>query len=180
MGWFERKSVVQIDAISGVVRVEVRTGINWLSVIVEIAFLGFILRAIASSWLKLSLFNRVYVGWVTAGGVVGIFHLLKHSEVIEFDHEHLNVRRTVLGWERTSTYRVDSCSELTWRVQEGSDHFALECKVGVRTIRFGQYLSEAQAQEVLALLQKSLPDVAQHMGMSPADRASHITRLGLS
>jgi hypothetical protein len=180
VGWLDRKANVEVATISGVLRVEVHAGINWLSVIFEIVLFGFFVRAIASSWLKLSFFDRIFNAWIVAAGVVGVFHLLRHSELIEFDRENLTIRRTFLGWERTSRYRVDDLSELTWRVQEGENHFALECKAGMRRIQFGQYVTEQQAQEILAALQQSLPDVAQKMGMSSDDQKSHITQLGLS
>ena len=180
MGLLDRKANVQVATISGVLRVEVHVGVNWLSVGLEIAFFGFFVYAITTSWLRLSFFNRIYQAWLVAAALVGIFHLLRHSEAFDFDRENLTIRRTILGWERTSTYRMDGCSELTWRVQDDRDHFALECKVGMRKIKFGQYVSEQQAQEILTALQQSLPDVAQKMGMSSEDRKSHIMRLGLS
>jgi hypothetical protein len=107
--------------------------------------------------------------------------MIQHSEgLIEFGKEKVKIGRGRLGFERMSEYAVERCSELTWREPDGEDASVLEFKYGFRKIHCGAGLSAQQGQEVLAVLQRHLPDVAQKMGISLGSEKSHFTRLGLS
>jgi hypothetical protein len=55
----------------------------------------------------------------------------------------------------------------------------LQCKIGPRTIGFGENLTEDQAIQVLTALQRSLPEVAHQLCSYPDSKAHFIT-LGLS
>jgi hypothetical protein len=87
---------------------------------------------------------------------------LTGSQVIEFNDRQLAVSRTNLGWQRTSEYELEKCSKLEWRKQWGKPG-SFRCKYGWRPISFGKYLSQEQADRLLAELQRSLPNVAKHL-----------------
>jgi hypothetical protein len=57
-------------------------------------------------------------------------------------------------------------------------HRGLQCKLGWRTIEFGDYLSEEQANEVLGALADVLPDLVPTLFPS-LDITRHFTKLSL-
>ena len=171
---------VEMVAISGTVRVEIHSRTPVLAILFEVAGLGWFVWASFRGWHEMALVNQIIVGSVLLSGAIGVAYLITRSELIEFDQQSLTIRRNILGWEYTSRYPVDGCSELVWCVQDEESKFGLECKSGWRKLRFVRNASEEQARGILALLQRELPEVAQKMGrMSGSDR-EHITRLGLS
>jgi hypothetical protein len=99
------------------------------------------------------------------------------EEIIEFDSQRLTIRKGIQGWERNREYQINECSELEW--QPGSKGRSyLSCKVGRWRRQFGDGLSENDGIEILAALQRTLPDVAQKICAYPGHREHFIT-LGL-
>jgi hypothetical protein len=96
--------------------------------------------------------------------------------MIEFDARGLRIRKNVLGWERISEHRIEDCSALELNVQGKDDHYALQCKAGWRTVRFAQYVSEDQANEILSALRSEMPDIARKLEAV----GGHFTTLGLN
>jgi hypothetical protein len=96
--------------------------------------------------------------------------------VVEFDATGIRIRKDILGWERMREYRIADCRSLEPHVKDEGDAYGLQCKVGWRTVRFGEYISEDQANEVLAALQRELPEVAAKLEAGP----THFTTLGLN
>ena len=88
--------------------------------------------------------------------------------------------KQILGWNRTTEYSVSDCRELQWHTQSEGDSYGLQCKVGWRTVKFGEYISEDEAIDVLTALQSNLPDVAQRICAMPNTSKKHFTTLGLS
>jgi hypothetical protein len=126
-------------------------------------------------------FGRVLTAIAVFGALADVTFQFTGSETIEFSPQDLKIQKNFFGWERTSQYPIEQCSELSWQPEEGrKSHNILEVKVGWRKVSFGKYLSQAQAWEILSELQRYLPDVAQKMGMFPEGRKSHLTSLGLS
>jgi hypothetical protein len=74
---------------------------------------------------------------------------------------------------------IEACTELQWHEPGDGDNGGLQCKIGWRSVRFGEYISEDQANEILAALQRTLPDVAQKMGAMPSQGKSPFITLGL-
>ena len=181
MSFLNRKVDVEIALISGVLRVTVRTKPDIFAAVFEALALSAFLWMASRSFMSLPRIDQFWLALVEGGAVVGIIEMLQHREsLIEFSSENLVIQHPLMGFMRTSQYPVAKCSELTWREPNDEDKTVLQCKVGFRTIRFGARLSEAQAQEILAALQKHLPEVAQKMGLSAGKWKSHVTQLGLS
>jgi hypothetical protein len=170
---------VEMVAISGSVRVEIHSRTPVLAML-EIVGLGWFVWVALHGWHEMTLVNQVITGSVLLSGAIGVAYLITRSELIEFDQENLTIRRNILGWEYTSRYPVDGCSELVWRIQDEESKFGLECKSGWRKLKFARNASEEQAREILPLLQHELPDVAQKMGRMPGGDREHLTKLGLS
>jgi len=160
-------------AASGILRVTVSPKPHWLWMLFEAAFLivfgGYTLRY----WAAMSMMLKILFVWVIVGAVVGWFYQLSGSEVIEFDAKGIRIRKDILGWERMREYRIDDCRSLEAHVKGEGDEYGLQCKVGWRTVRFAEYISEDQANEVLSTLQKELPDVAGKLEANP----THFTTL---
>jgi hypothetical protein len=108
--------------------------------------------------------------------LVAWFYQLSVSEVIEFDANGMRIRKDILGWERLREYRIEDCRSLEPHVKDEGDQYGLQCKVNWRTVRFAEYISEDQANEVLVALQRELPDVAGKLESSPM----HFTTLDLN
>lgn len=152
---------------------------RWLLVLLEatliFGFSGYFFRA----WQGMSFVTRALFLWGDIAGIMGWVHQLTGSEIIEFSSQKLSIRKDILVWQRIREYRIEDCSALEVHEQGEGDHNALQCKVRWRTIRFGRYLSESQAIEVLTALQREMPDVAQKLGTS-AEGKKHFLTLGLS
>jgi hypothetical protein len=174
--WFAVDANLEIKALPGSVRVKIRIGQTWVAILSEIAFFGWLLWTTAYKWEE-SLWARLIAGWGLLTAALALFYFLTGSEVIEFDQNNLTIRRNLLGWQRISQYRVDECSELSWRNQEEKGEAALECNVGWRTIKFARYATEDEARNILTLLQKELPEVATKM---TGAAEGHYTQLGLN
>ena len=177
---FGREPKVEVLAVSGALRITVQPQTSILLLLLEavgiVTFWGITIR----QWSSLSLLMRAIFIWADISTVLGLFYQLSGSEEIEFDQQKLTIRKNIFGWERTREFLVDSCAELEWRRHSSEDRAsALQCKVGWRTIRFAEYLSENQATEILAAQQQHLPDVFHKMGAMPGSK-SHLTTLGLS
>lgn len=179
MNFFNEGRRVEISSASGIVRVEIdprpRSIVLWAEAILIVIVDGAVLRM----WSGLAFVYRALVLWGTASAVVAWFYQLSGSEAVEFDSHKLVLRKNILGWDLTRSYSVAECSRLEWREPTDDDARALQFKTGWRTIRFGKYLSEEQAIEVLKLLQKELPNAAQKLCVDPLPGKSHFQTLGL-
>jgi hypothetical protein len=178
----KRERALEIVAVSGTVRVTINPKPAWLGIVVEavailIVFGAFVIRG----WGSFALWGRTLVVWGIGGAVIAWFYQLCGSEIVEFDARKLVICKQILGWSRTSEYPVSDCFQLEWRepTNEG-DTKGLQCKVGWRTVKFGDLISEDEAIEILAALQANLPDVAQQMCAMPDTSKKHFTTLDLS
>ena len=124
---------------------------------------------------------RALFVWADVSTVVALLYQLSGTEEVEFDPQKVTIRKNIIGWERTREYPVENCSELEWRASSKESHGpALQCKVGWRTIRFAEYISEEQGTQILVALQQTLPDVFCRMGAMPGGGKSSFITLGLS
>jgi len=152
---------------------------HWLWMLIEAVTIALVSGYAIRDWREMVSLTRAIFLWVATAGTVGWFYQLSGSEVIEFDARQLRIRKDILGWNRVREYKIEDCQELEPHKQKEDDHYGLQCKVGWRTIRFGEYLSELQAVEVITTLQRDLPDVAQRLGSNTEDKR-HFVTLGLS
>lgn len=181
MGIFDRTAKVEIMAVSGAVRVTIQPEPNALALVVEAAGIILFGAYTAHQWHHLSLLMRTFYVWGDITGIIAWLYQLSGTEEIQFDAENLTINKNTLGWGKTRRYPTASCNELEWWPQSRESHrYALRCKVGWRKVGFADYISESQADEILAALQQYLPDVAKTMGATPGAGRSHFTKLGLS
>jgi hypothetical protein len=167
---------IDMLAASGVLRVTVSPRQRWVWIFSEAVLIVLFSRYALRYWAAMSLMLRVFSVWGIGSAVVAWFYQLSGSEMIEFDATGIRIRKDILGWERMREYRIEDCRSLEPHVKGEGDAYGLQCKVGWRTVRFAEYISEEQANEVLSTLQKELPDVA---GKLEASR-THFTTLGLN
>ncbi len=132
-------------------------------------------------WASMQLWYRALLTCAVSSAVAGWFYQLSGSEIIEFDAQKLSISKDILGWNRTSEYSINDCSQLEWRETTSGegDVNGLQCKVGWRTLKFAQYISEDEAIEVLTALQTNLPDVAQRICEMQDTIKKHFTTLNL-
>ena len=179
MIFFNERRKVEISAISGVVRVTIDPRPSWFLLWFEAFLIVFTDAAVFRMWARLALVYRGLLLWGTASAIVAWFYQLSGSEVVEFDSMKLAIRTNILGSERTREYPIAECSQLEWREPTDDDRRTLQLKAGWRTVRFGKYLSEEQAIEVLTRVQKELPNAAQRLCLDPRPSKSHFQTLGL-
>jgi len=178
---FRLSAETDIAYMSGILRVTIEHNVNFFRLSLDGVLFSFFALGETHSWGKKALFSRALMVFVSIAAVADLVYQMTGSETIEFSPDGLRIRTKYLGFERDRQHPLVKCNELSWqRDDDQKSHCALECKVGWRKIRFGRYLSETQAWEVLSELQRYLPDVAQKMGMSSGSNESHITRLGLN
>jgi len=167
---------IDMVAASGVLRVTVSPRQHWLWVLSEAVLIVLFSRYALRYWAVMPLMLKVFSVWGIGAAVVGWFYQLSGSEVVEFDATGIRIRKDILGWERMREYRIADCRSLEPHVKDEGDACGLQCKVGWRRVRFAEYISEDQANEVLAALQRELPEVAAKLEASP----KHFTTLGLN
>ena len=174
MNSLKQHATVEILVVSGSLRIVVRPSPGWLSMLFQAAIIALFGLLSLRSWQSEPLLVRIPTVAVVIGGIGGWFaQLFGFSEEIEFDQKSLRVRTESFGWERTREYPIEQCSDLQVQDLTGDPH-GLQCRIGWRTIEFGDYLSEQQAIEVLSALQDALPEVVPKL-LHSVD----ITKLGL-
>ena len=181
MAAWKQKVNFEITPISGALRVSIRAEPYLLGAVLQAAIVSVVVWMASRTFLSLPRFQQGFLALAVGSAVAGIAQMLRRSEhTVEFTSEKLRIKRLFLGLPRTSEYAVDKCSDLAWRVPDDESGCTLECKVGFRKVKFGANVSEQQAQEILAALQRHLPDVAKRMGMSLENQESPFVRLGLT
>lgn len=178
MNPFKQESEIEVSTTSGMLRISVHPRVNRLWMIIEIVITGTVAYWFYRGWSTYSTLIRIFAAWCFVGAIIAWFYKLSGSELIEIDDRHLTIRKTVLGWERTSEYPTEDCRGLQIR-ERNEDEYGLQCKVGWRTVPFGEYISEAKAEEILTLLQRDLPTVADRMLLQRPDK-EHFTTLRLN
>jgi hypothetical protein len=174
----DQSAEVDIVATSGTVRVAVQPKTSWLWLIaagiLDIVFLVWFIR----EWPDLSLLMRGLLLWAEVSGVASFFYVVSGSETIEFSDTDLFIRRENLGIAREKRYALRDCSDLVWEEATSEQAARMKCKVGWRTIRFATYIDQRQADQILAELQRTLPNIAPQL-LGGTDK-THFTTLGLS
>ena len=180
MNPFNQEADVEISATSGTLRVTVHPKTHWFLMLVEVAIVASLVMSLYRDWDRMTLLPRGLLLWAIAGAVVAWFYQLSGSEIIEFDAQKLIIRKDILGWQRNREYSIEDCHELEWREKKGkSGRCGLQCKVGWRTVTFGEYVSDEKAIEILAVLQNQLPDLAQKLLVTSDPTKKHFTTLDL-
>lgn len=180
MSFLTRQRAVEIVALSGTLRVTINPRPAWVLLFIE-ALVAVVFGAMVfRGWGSMALGYRILFAWAVASAVIAWFYQLSGLEVVEFDAQKLSIQKQILGWNRTTEYSVSDCRELQWHTQSEGDGYGLECKVGWRTVRFGEYISEDEAIDVLTALQSHLPDLAQRLCAMPDTSKKPFTTLGLS
>jgi hypothetical protein len=169
---------IDISASSGTLRVTVSRR-SWLVVFFEGGVILTLVTMTYRSWASMAHMFRLLFVWGIVSGIAAPIFQLSGTEIIEFDSESMTIRKEIHGWERKREYSVRECSELEWTRGAEDTPQRLQCKIGHRTIGFGENLTEDQAIQVLAALQRSLPEVAHQLCSYPGSKTHFIT-LGLS
>jgi hypothetical protein len=149
---------------SGILRITITPKPPWIVLLIEIcvaAIFAVLLRPTA----HIAAWYRIVLIWVSMSAVFATLYQFYGEEIIEFDTQNLAIRREIFGWVfRSSEYPISNCREFEWREEKAkSGNDMLQCKVGCRTIRFGKYISEGEAVEIVSALQSNLPSVAQQV-----------------
>jgi hypothetical protein len=163
---------------SGVLRVTITPRPPWILLLLEVCTAA-IFGVNASLATPSGNWYRILITLISLSALFAMLYQLCGEEVIEFDAQKLVIRREIFGWTfRSSEYPISECRELGCRAQKSEPGSRLECKVGWRTVRFGKYISPAEAIEILEALQANLPKVAQQTGATVDEQS--ITTLKLS
>jgi hypothetical protein len=170
---------IEVTTHSGTLSVTVRQNTHWLvAVFLIIADLGFAI-ALYKYWSVLPIIPRVIWLWALIGSVPSMFYHALGEETIEITAQKLSIRKGIHGWERKRDFEINDCRELQWRKGSKNSPRGLECKVSWRSVTFGSGLSEDDAIEIMASLQRTLPDVAQKICALPGP-GEHFLTLGLN
>jgi hypothetical protein len=123
--------------------------------------------------------SRVGEILVVFGAVFAWFQQLSGSEEeIEIGERGIRINREIFGWHRISGFPIEQCSDLDLQTNK-EDSRRLQFRLGKwRTIEFGNYMSNEQAERVLDTLADSLPETARKL-LPSLDIAKHWTTLDL-
>ncbi len=180
MSLFRRERAIEIAVVSAAVRVTVTPRPTLFGFLFDAVCVFVVSLFVARGWSSINILYRALIGFAGVGTIVAWSYQMFGSEVIEFDEQRLTLSKHNLGWIRSSEYPVADCRELQVAEQGDGTSYGLQCKVGWRTIKFGQYMSEDEAVDVLSALQATLPEVAQWMCAVPAEDKKHLTTLDLN
>jgi hypothetical protein len=176
---FSTQANVEVVSISGTVRVTIQPAFGLLLILLEIVATLLVAVFAFRSWPEVSLLICILLVWGLGAAIIGTIYIFPGSEVVEFSQQLLTIRKTILGWERNTEYPIEKCSGLGWNNQSEEDQYGIECKVGRRKIRLGQYISEAQVSDILTAIQRELPEVFQKISATPESNRSQVIRLEL-
>jgi hypothetical protein len=182
---------VELRETSGMVSVRIVATRQWL---IAMLLDGAIFYAMYRYWQDLPYWWKVLSVVFLVFGLIGTLSELLGEEVVEFDSQKLTVRKELHGWERKREYDIAKCHELKWAPGHKGNSF-MTCKVGWHakadglagqlyyfagrhTVKFGNRLSEDDALEILAALQRTMPEVAETLCATPAHKG-HFIGLGL-
>jgi hypothetical protein len=173
-------NATKIDVVvgSGRLRVTVHPRSVWYVRLLELSFFAVYVTLLYRNWTQTSLVERVCLTLGGIGLVGGLIYQWSGSQFVEFDEHWLTTCREIHGWERKHEYKIEECTELEWSASTEDQPCGLRCKVGTKTVRICDDVSEAQAVDVLVALQKHLPEVAQKVCSYP-NYKEHFIRLGL-
>lgn len=172
-----RAEVDMVNA-SGTLRVSIEHKYPTLLFLMEAVFIaGAIFWGWDQQWWGLP-GGSALAGAFLVINIIGLGYNLTGAEVVEFSERQIVRSRTNLGWQRNSEYELEKCSRLQWRKDFGKPGF-FRCHFGWRTFSFGKYLSQEQADQLVARLESTLPNVANHLlgtFPSPPPPALHIAK----
>jgi len=180
MGLFADRAEIEIGTSSGILRVLVCPQPTLASLLLTAAVIVAFVVASALTWRHAAFVERVGEILITFGAVYAWFQQLSGSEEeIEIGDRAIRIRREVLGWNRISEYPLEQCSDLELQTTQ-DDSRRLQFRFGKwRTIEFGNYISEEQAEKVLAALADSLPEIARKL-LPSLDITKHWATLHLN
>jgi hypothetical protein len=170
---------VEINTSSGMLSVVIHPKRQLLPALAAVVVECWIAWTLYAHWPSLSRLLRVLLLWGLASSVPPLLYWCFGEEIIEIDSNKLTIRRGIHGWERKREYPIADCHELEWEDGGENGYSELKCKVGRRTVRIGNQVSEAEAVQILTALQETLPAVAQQICTYP-DGKEHFLTLGLN
>lgn len=165
------KGRVEIQALSGRLIVTISPRPHWILLAAEAAIAGVFFLFASRGWSGYTLFIRIVIGWAAATTIFGLLYQLTGSETIEIDSRQFAIRKEALGWTRNKEFPIERCEQLALHEHSEDDASALEVKVGWQTIRFADHISEDDVMEILAALQRELPDVASRLLSIPHEKS---------
>ena len=180
MGILADSAEVEVGTRSGVLRVLVRPRPTLAFLLVTAGVIvGFVAMSV-SAWRRTAFAERIGEILAIAGAVFAWFQQLSGSEEeIEIGEHGIRIRREIFGWNRISEYPLEQCSDLDLQTTK-DDSRRLQFRFGKwRTVEFGNYISEEQAEKVLDALAESLPKIARKL-LPSIDITKHWTTLDLS
>ena len=169
---------IRIVPSSGMLRVTIPPRRSWLSLL-EIAVFLVVVVWVYGFWSRISPLFHVLLIWGFVSAALALIYQLSVTQVVEFDSQRMTVCKEIHGWERKKEYKIEGCSELEWSEGSEGECEALKCKVGRRTVKVCQDVSEAESIQILTALQRSLPEIAQKVCSYP-DFKEHFLTLGLN
>ena len=178
MGPSKTVTSIRIVSSSGMLRVTIPPTRAWLLILPEIAVFLVGVIWVYGFWTRIStLFHLLFI-WGFVSATLAMIYQLSVTQVVEFDSQRMTLCKEIHGWERKKEYKIEGCSELEWSEGSEGQREALKCKVGRRTVKVCQDVSEAESVEILTALQRSLPEVAQRVCSYPEFK-DHFLTLGL-
>jgi hypothetical protein len=168
---------VELKASSGMLSVTVHPRPHWLTGLAGLGADIFLFAVLYHFWSLLPLSFRAFWLLILVSALLSSIYQFFGEEIIEFDSQKLVIRKGIHGWERKREYQISECSELEWdEGRKGRSY--LTCRVGRWPRQFGSGVSENDAIEILAALQRTLPEVAQKICAYSGGKR-HFLTLGL-
>lgn len=175
MRLFKFDPKVDIVEASGILRVTVRPQPSLALLLFEISIACYLGVETYRNSATISLVFRAFLFFGAVSIAGGLIYQLSGTEIVEFSAHKLRICKEIHGWERKREYGIEDCSKLQWIPGAEDAPDSLQCSVGWRKIKLGKHLSEDQATEIFAALQKSLPEITTRLCSFPSDKGHFIT-----
>ena len=176
----KRDHSLEIYSGSGMLRVTIHPKPSWLEVLFEAIAIVLFSTWVVQGWTSLAFVYKALIAWAAVGTFFGLLYQFSGSEVIEIDAQKLVIEKHISVWTRRKEFAIRDCRNLEWWEGNEDKSPGLRCKVGWRTIRFGDRISENEGQAIIAALQTTMPEVAHQMLAFSGEMKKHFTTLDLT
>ena len=155
MKLFEHRSEMEMICNSGRLQVNIRPAFSWVVYMEAMVLAGFLVMG-WSHLLKAFHDHPIQTPILLIGLVSGLWYQMAGSEELEFDSQHLIIRKNRPWWRQTHEYPLDTCTGL--EVHDGNkDRDRFSMLAAGRYVSFGRDLNVQQAYDLLDGLEKALP-----------------------
>jgi len=161
MKLFEHRSEMEMMGNFGRLQVNIRPRLSGAVCMEAVTLAGFLLMG-WSHLLNAFHNHPIETPLLLIGLVSGLWYQMAGSEELEFDSQHLVIRKNRPWWHKTHEYPLDTCTDLEI-CDQSKDRDRFSMLAAGRYVSFGRDLNVQQAHDLLSELEKALPGASRRL-----------------